>query len=270
MLRKINLKTHVDMTPHTYSRHRNYFSRIHLILWSLLIAMTINITSSADTSSLLDTDHGIRFHPVKKLMEGWTIFVEPILLEDGKDLVGKKALEMLRNHLQRITILIPPGPLKKMQDLEIWIEKDHPTLKSMQYHPSREWLIQHSHDPRLAKKVHIPVAENLFSRQQLLKHPMVILHELAHAYHDQVLGFEHPAIIKAFEVMKRSGSYEKVLLYTGQTVKHYGLSNHKEYFAEGTEAYFYRNDFFPFVRAELKLHDPTLHQVLLDIWGPAR
>ena len=70
--------------------------------------------------------------------------------------------------------------------------------------------------------------------------------------------------------MKKSGSYEKVLLYTGQTVKHYGLSNHKEYFAEGTEAYFYRNDFFPFVRAELKLHDPTLHDVLLDVWGPAR
>ena len=70
--------------------------------------------------------------------------------------------------------------------------------------------------------------------------------------------------------MKKSGSYEKVLLYTGQTVRHYGLSNHKEYFAEGTEAYFYRNDFFPFVRAELKLHDPTLHDALLDIWGPAR
>ena len=119
--------------------------------------MTMNTTSSADTPPLLDPDRGIRFHPVKKLMEGWTIFVEPILLEDGEDLVGKKALEMLRNHLQRITILIPPGPLKKMQGLEIWIEKDHPTLKSMQYHPSRGWLIQHSHDPRLQKKSTSPL-----------------------------------------------------------------------------------------------------------------
>jgi len=125
--------------------------------------MTMNTTSSAETPSLLDPDRGIRFHPVKKLIEGWTIFVEPSLLEDGEDLVGKKALKMLQNHLQRITILIPPEPLKKMQGMEIWIEKDHPTLKSMQYHPSREWLIQHDHDPRLAKKVHIPVAENLLS-----------------------------------------------------------------------------------------------------------
>ena len=50
---------------------------------------------------------------------------------------------------------------------------------------------------------------------------------------------------------------------------HYGLTNHKEYFAEGTEAYFYRNDFYPFVRAELKEHDPTLHDVLAKVWGPA-
>jgi len=48
------------------------------------------------------------------------------------------------------------------------------------------------------------------------------------------------------------------------------LNNHKEYFAEGTEAYFYRNDFFPFVRAELALHDPSLHELLETIWGPAR
>jgi dipeptidyl-peptidase-4 len=40
-----------------------------------------------------------------------------------------------------------------------------------------------------------------------------------------------------------------------------------EYFAEGTEAYFDRNDFYPFVRAELKKHDPVLHDLLEEIWG---
>ena len=48
------------------------------------------------------------------------------------------------------------------------------------------------------------------------------------------------------------------------------MTNHKEYFAEGTEAYFYRNDFYPFVRAELKKHDLDLHQVLEKVWGPAK
>ena len=122
------------------------------------------------------------------------------------------------------------------------------------------------HDVRLAKKVHITRANQLLSREQMLKHPAVILHELAHGYHDQILGFEHPEVIAVFEAAKGSGSYEKVLLYTGAEVKHYGLNNHKEYFAEGTEAYFYRNDFFPFVRAELARHDPRLHDLLKKVW----
>ena len=65
-----------------------------------------------------------------------------------------------------------------------------------------------------------------------------------------------------------SGTYTNVLLYTGQRGKHYALTDHIEYFAEGTEAYLYWNDFYPFVRAELKEHDPTLHEALFKIWGP--
>ena len=211
-----------------------------------------------------------RFDPVKRDIEGWTVHVEPALLDGEHKEEGAKALTMLANHLQRIKILVPAGPLQKMQALEIWIEHDHPKLKSMQYHPSRDWLVNNGHDPRLAKKVHITQARELLSRGQMLKHPAVVLHELAHAYHDQVLGFDHPEIIEVFKKAKASGSYEKVLLYTGEKVKHYALTDHKEYFAEGTEAYFYRNDFYPFVRAELKEHDPALHDLLEKIWGPAR
>ena len=138
----------------------------------------------------------------------------------------------------------------------------------MQYHPSVGWLKRNGHDPRLEKKVHIPRAANLLSRSQLLKHPAVVLHELAHAYHDQVLGFDHKPTIEAFKKAEMAKIYEKVLLYTGRNVRHYALSNHKEYFAESTEAWFYRNDFYPFVRAELKEHDPVIYKVMQDVWGP--
>ena len=68
----------------------------------------------------------------------------------------------------------------------------------------------------------------------------------------------------------KAGIYDEVLLYTGKKVRAYAANNHMEYFAEGTEAYFYRNDFYPFVRAELKEHDPVLHDLLEDIWGPMK
>ena len=54
----------------------------------------------------------------------------------------------------------------------------------------------------------------------------------------------------------------------GKKVRAYAAENHMEYFAEGTETYFYRNDFYPFVRAELKSHDPVIHDLLVEIWGP--
>ena len=212
----------------------------------------------------------VRFDPIARNIEGWTIHIEPALLDGVHADEGAKALTMLANHLQRIKILVPEEQLAKMQTVEIWIEHDHPRLKSMQYHPSKGWLVSNRYDPRLTKKVHITRARTLLSRGQMLKHPAVILHELAHGYHDQILSFNNPEIIAAYKQAKEAGSYEEVLLYTGKTVKHYGLNNHKEYFAEGTEAYFYRNDFYPFVRAELKDHDPVLHEVLEKIWGPAR
>lgn len=212
----------------------------------------------------------VRFNPVVRDIEGWKVHLEPALVDGEHGELGAKARAMLANHLQRIKILIPAGPLAKMQRLEIWLEHSHPTLKAKQYHPSRDWLVANGHDPRLVRKVHLPQARDLLSREQMLKHPAVILHELAHAYHDQVLGFDHPEILAAYDKAKAAGNYEEVLAHTGRSVRHYGLANHKEYFAEGTEAFFYRNDFYPFVRAELKEHDPALENLLMKIWEPAK
>ena len=41
------------------------------------------------------------------------------------------------------------------------------------------------------------------------------------------------------------------------------LTDHKEFFAEMSEAYFGMNDFFPFNRAELKREEPELFLLLL-------
>ena len=208
--------------------------------------------------------------PVKKEIEGWTVHVDPALLDGGEHVdEGEKALKMLANHLQRISILLPPEPLEKMKTMEIWLEHQHPELSAMQYHPGADWLVGRGYDPRLAKKVHITRAAELFSRDQMLKHPAVILHELAHAYHDQVLGFEDGRVIAAYDEAMKKGILEKVKLFDGRTVQHYAATNHKEYFAAATEAYLYRNDFYPFVAAELRGHDPKGFQLMWDIWGPA-
>jgi len=207
------------------------------------------------------------FNPVDQTIEQWTVHVDPAMLEGEHAPAGAEALRMLRARLHFISLLVAEPQLSDLRKCEIWIEHEHPVLKSMQYHPDVGWLKRRGHDPRLVKQVHIPVARALLSRGQLVKHPMVVLHELAHSYHDQFLSFDHSKVIEAYERARASGTYEKVLLYTGRRVRHYGMTNHKEYFAEGTEAYFNRNDFYPFVRAELKEHDPVFHDLLVEIWG---
>src|SRR6056297_1122518 len=216
-----------------------------------------------------DRDTGF-YEPVEKELEGWTIAVDPQLLTPEHEELYEQAWKALANHLQRIKFIVPADQLEQLMMLRIWIELENPGLKSMQYHPSRGWLQRNGHDPQLEKHVHIPHARDLIQRSTWAKHPYVILHELAHAYHDQVLGFEEAKIRAAFAAAEEQGIYSQVLLYTGKQVEHYALSNHKEYFAESTEAYLGVNDFFPFVRAELNEHDPRMYRLLEKIWGPVK
>lgn len=208
--------------------------------------------------------------PVEQQIEGWTVHVDPALLEGEYAEEGARAIQMLKSHLFFISLLAPERRLEELRTLEIWIERKHASLTTMAYHPSAGWLTKNGHDARLEKKVHIPIASQLLDRKQLMKHPMVILHELAHSYHDQILGFNDLRIKKVFTAAKKSGAYNKVLSDRGQEVEHYALSNHKEYFAESTEAYFNRNDFYPFVQAELREHDPKMHALMMEIWGDLR
>ena len=97
--------------------------------------------------------------------------------------------------------------------------------------------------------------------------PCMVLHELAHAYHFLVLGEKNPEIAAAYRQAVESGSYESVDYAGGGKRRAYALVNEKEYFAEISEAYFGRNDFYPFTRADLQRHDPVGYELLRRLWG---
>jgi dipeptidyl-peptidase-4 len=243
-------------------------------IFVLLVCGALSVASGArktrSRSKSIEEARSHRFEPIVKTIEGWTVHVDPQLIEGEHSKSGARALKMLANHLQRIAILVPQEQLTKLRTIEFWIEHAHPQLNGKHYHPNLKWLTDRGYDPRLAKKVHITHANELFSRRQMLKHPAVVLHELAHGYHDQYLSFNNLRIIKVYDKAMAAGIYEKVLLYNGKQVRHYGARDYKEYFAEGTESFFYRNDFYPFVGAELERHDPALYSLLSEIWGPLK
>ena len=67
-----------------------------------------------------------------------------------------------------------------------------------------------------------------------------------------------------------SHSCERVGCYCAEP--HYAATNHKEFFAECSEAYFsttrFRNDYFPYIHAELKGYDRAAYAMCERIWGP--
>ncbi|MBK7874551.1 MAG: hypothetical protein IPJ77_02160 [Planctomycetes bacterium] len=149
--------------------------------------------------------------------------------------------------------------------MPIWLSKENAVAPCMCYHPSPEWLTEHGFDARKAKGVEITNAARFveWSAQQ----PSMVLHELAHAYHDRELGFDHAAVRAAYERAKGAKTLESVLHWDGTRAKAYALENEQEYFAEATEAWFGTNDFWPFVRAEVLESDPELARLLKEVWG---
>lgn len=223
------------------------------------------------TPGEVQRDPGVRFDPVLQEIEGFPVFIEPALLEGEHTAVGAKSIAMLRNHLERINVLVPEPALSELQQVGIWIEVDHPLtdVEPGPYHGGQQWLIDNGYDRRMVDCVHVTRAASLLERHHMLKHPMVILHELAHAYHDQFMedAYQNKRILDAYKNAMEKGLYDEVLDYKGRTVKAYACNNQMEYFAEATEAYFYRNDFYPFLNAELKKHDPVGYALMVEVWG---
>ena len=69
---------------------------------------------------------GGNYEPVVRQIEGWTVHVEPALIDGEHAEEGAKALKMLGNHLQRVSILVPEKQLAELKKVEFWIEHAHP------------------------------------------------------------------------------------------------------------------------------------------------
>jgi hypothetical protein len=203
-------------------------------------------------------------------VEGWTVRVDDRLIADENKELGARAVRFLEAKLFELKAVVPAERVKELQTVTIVLDLNCGKLGAMQYHPSAGWLKANGYTTDLAKCVHLPRAADVATRRNINEQPWVILHELAHAYHDQVLDFDEPRIIAAYEAFKKSGHGDATLLYNGKHVKHYALTDHKEFFAEMTESYFGVNDFFPFNRAELMEAEPELFELLTQIWKPTQ
>ena len=197
-------------------------------------------------------------------LQGFTVMVSPAALADAK--ASEKALAMLESKLAEVKRVVPTPACEQLVSVRIWVERDNPENRGAVYHPSAGWLEQNGYNKDKERGVEIGSIYN-FVEWGTKTQPMMVLHELAHAYHHQVLGYEEQHVARAFEEAKASGRYESVAFVSGGEQRHYGLTNSKEYFAESSEAYFGMNDFYPFNRWQLLAFDRTMYEALVATWG---
>jgi hypothetical protein len=203
-------------------------------------------------------------------LDGWTIRVDDRLLKGPDKKIGDWVLKLLDGHLVRIIGRVAPDKVKWMQDhVPIVVDDETGDMHGPVYHPSADWLKEHGYDPSVGRCVNIANARYFLRRDFEFEQPLAILHEMSHAYHDQVLGFDDPEIIAAYKKFVASGKYQKTMRNSSKVVPHYALTNEKEFFAEMSESYFGDNDFYPFNQAELKRDEPELYKMMARIWGPA-
>lgn len=207
----------------------------------------------------------IRYETLR--LHGFTVQLDRGVYAPANRAAWRDARQELEIQLMRINRMVPAASLQKIQNVPVWVHVEGPWTKCMAYHPSAEWLRNNGLHPAMAKGIEIGNIRTFsaWTKDQ----PWMVLHELAHAYHDRDLpdGFENAPIKLAFTQAGESGKYDSVLRYNGRQERHYALTNQMEYFAEATEAYFGVNDFFPFVRAELRGHDPGAVAMVESAWG---
>jgi hypothetical protein len=198
-------------------------------------------------------------------VNGWTVEMNADLIAENATL-ARTTLDVLNEQLTGIVAGIPPARLVELRRILIWIEPKSPGKEQqLVHHPTTSpWPQENGYPLAMRGSIAIRNAKYFVDRRQ--SEPSIVMHELAHAYHEIVLGFDDRSIANAFEHANQTGLYQSVAYNRGQPRRAYALTNHKEYFAELSEAYFGTNDFFPFTRADLQAYDPIGFAAVSTAW----
>ncbi|MDM7923625.1 MAG: hypothetical protein QUS14_15105 [Pyrinomonadaceae bacterium] len=193
---------------------------------------------------------------------GFTVNIHPDLADHP---VGREVLQKVEEDLNDMTKVLTAEQAAKLRKVPIWLQYRLADGSGLWYHASKDWLVENGYPAELEKSVEMGnVVDYLQARDE---QPYGLFHEFAHAYHDLHLSHLQGALDKAFEKAVASGKYNKVKHVNGETVRAYALTGASEYFAEISEAYLGKNDFFPFTREDLAAFDAEGYKLMQAAWG---
>ena len=184
------------------------------------------------------------------------VFDHPALAAHGYQILCKKIFEAEK--------LFSKTQFSALHHVPFWVEWNV-LWNGSRYHPYIDWLNDNHVNPDKVFGVEITNFRNFLGAVEN-QEPLLVMHEFAHAYHDQVLGNDFAPIYDSFAMAKSEGLYESVEVASGELDVGYAITDEQEYFAELTESYFGQSEFYPFTKDELKNYDPLGFAVVRKIW----
>lgn len=229
--------------------------KIVLLAWVLLISLADGATGESTGTDFID-----------ETVLDWRVKVNAEFQRSHPALV-QRGMALLNQELTSITATLPPQRLAQLRRATFWLDERVPegiAYGVPVFHPDGNWLLKHGLNPDMAGGIEIPNVQTFIDISS--SQPWAIMHELAHFYHHTVLGRQNGRILAAYRHALDARLYDKVARYDGKMVPAYAAKNEREYFAELTEAYFGRNDFYPFTRDQLQSYDPIGFAMVQEAW----
>jgi hypothetical protein len=208
---------------------------------------------------------------IRRELAGFPVLVHPKVERNAVDAADGMA-ELVRQ-LTHVVALLPEDKLPAVRKTRIWVEWEagpgaDPNWLAYAF-GSRDWLTANGYNPAKVNGIEVPNIRR-FANASKQGFGGLMMHELAHVYHYKALGPDHPGVRAAFRQAVDRKLYDRVADTFGRTGRAYARADRFEYFAELTETYFGRNDYFPFDRRELEQHDPVGYRLMRDVWGDPR
>lgn len=214
-------------------------------------------------------------------LHGFTVRIHPDVARNN--LLYHQTLNHLDRKLAEMRQLMGASIADQLTVVPIWVERNHQVPgqapAAVVFHLSRGWLTQNGYNGDKEKSIEVSSAERFMQWSQFPQ-PMILIHEFAHAYMHLYLGDKIADIEAAWQNALANKLYQKVQSYRGIVEDSYVHSVYlaelkfkskgyarAEYFAEITEAYFGKNDFFPFDENDLRKYDPVGYTLMEKIWG---
>ncbi|MDY3556953.1 hypothetical protein R5W24_006132 [Gemmata sp. JC717] len=207
-----------------------------------------------------------------KKIEGFTFLVSDEALAADASKYERPPLEVLEHECKHLTKMLSPKAVDLLRRLTVFVNWDERVSLSngrqgaalaTYYGGGPQLQVKEGRHPLQAKTVTIHSLKSLTEQRQPKddgRAKSLLLHEFAHAVHDQLFGFDHAGIRAAYEQAMERRLYEKDF---------YAATNRMEFFAELSCAYLDQLHHYPHNRTELKKHDPVTFKTLESLWAGA-